>query len=389
MIKISTKYLIAVIFAYSAVSCISPFEPKGVSDIDNMFVVEGDILLNDTTVVSISNAQALANNNNVTYINNAMVWVENENGTKYYGIMGLKNAHRVYRINTVGLDTSLKYKLCITLSSGKKLESPLQKALISPPIDSVGYNVNADPSSVTFYVNTHDASLKTKYYKWRFDEDWEFHSVYLAMVEYDRTKNSFTELDPITMAGNRYYCWNKDYSKEILVGSSANFTENRIYQKKLTTKWPNDIKISYIYSILVTQQALTKDAYSYWDNMRKNSDDIGGIFAPQPGEVNGNIVCVNYPSEKVIGYISVGYVERKRLITYTGDIGIYQGPSACDVVIVNMDNPANFRDLWDSGYDVVSYEANPLESFWSVKQCVDCRTTGTKTKPGFWPNNHI
>lgn len=66
-------------------SCITPFEPEGVTSIDNMVVIEGDIVLNETTTVTISRSQALKDESKINYIKSAQVWVENENGVKYSG----------------------------------------------------------------------------------------------------------------------------------------------------------------------------------------------------------------------------------------------------------------------------------------------------------------
>lgn len=379
--------LITLTFVSFAVSCITPFEPKGVTDIDNMLVIEGDVIVNDTTIVTVSYSQSLNNTAAITYVNNAQVWVENETGDKYFSTFAIKNSHRVYKINTVNINPNVRYKLCVTLSSGKKYETELMSVTQSPPIDSIGYNVNIIDKSVTFYVNTHDPLNQVKYYKWKYNEDWEFHSIYASEVIYDRVTNSVSYMD--SWSKNRYYCWNKSTSTGILVGSTDNLTEARIYQKKLVRFGSTDIRISYLYSMELIQTAITKDAYIYWDNIRKISDEIGGIFAPQPSEISGNIKCVSSPQEKVIGYISVGTVTKRRAFAYGHKIGIYDGPQACELVIVNSDNPMKFDVLWDGGYDIVSFTDMPQESAWSPIKCVDCRYTGTKKKPSFWPNNDV
>lgn len=379
--------LIALAFISFAVSCITPFEPKGVADIDNMLVIEGDIIVNDTTIVTVSYSQSLNNTAAITYVNNAQVWVEDQNGAKYFGSYALKNAHRVYKVNTLSLSPNLKYKLCVVLSSGKKYETELMSVVQTPPIDSIGYNVNIIDKSVTFYVNTHDPQNNIKYYKWRYNEDWEFHSVYASEVIYDRTTNKVTYMESFNQ--NRYYCWNKSTSTGILVASTDNLTEAKIYQKKLVRFGNTDIRISYIYSMELIQTAITKDAYLYWDNIRKISDEIGGIFAPQPSEITGNIKCISNASEKVIGYVSVSSIAKKRIFAYGHKIGIYEGPQFCELVFVNADNPMKFDVLWDSGYDIVSMTEMPTESAWAPTKCVDCRYSGTKKKPSFWPNNDV
>jgi hypothetical protein len=152
----------------------------------------------------------------------------------------------------------------------------------------------------------------------------------------------------------------------------------------------SDRRISALYSMELFQMAISEEAYKYWDNIRKNSDQIGGIFSPQPSEIKGNIKCITDPSEKVIGYICASKTSKKRIFAKGEDIGVYEYPNNCEVVTVNSENPVPIGDLWDSGMDIVSFIPPPFsESFWASKRCVDCRIYGTKSKPSFWPNDHI
>ncbi len=387
MKKRYTQLFGALIFLLFVASCITPFEPKGVDAIDNMLVIEGDIIVNDTTIVTVSFSQSLNNTKSISYVMNALVWVESENGTKYNSSFALFNSHRVYKINTVGLNPNDKYKLCVTLSNGKKYETDFLSVYQTPPIDSVGYHVNMDDKSATFYVNTHDSQYNTKYFKWRYNEDWEFHSIYASEFSYDRVTNKISYVDD--WKRNRYYCWNKGISTNVIVATTDNLIENRIFEKKIVRFVSNDIKISYVYSMELIQSAISREAYLYWDNMRKISDEIGGIFAPQPSEIKGNITSVSDPNENVIGYISAVAISKKRIFAYGSEIGIYDGPQSCDVTVVNADNPNDFRALWDNGYDIFSFTDFPQESFWAPIKCVDCRYSGTKNKPSYWPTNDV
>jgi hypothetical protein len=78
----------------------------------------------------------------------------------------------------------------------------------------------------------------------------------------------------------------------------------------------DDIRISYVYSMELIQQSLTKEGYQYWENIRKISDDIGGIFAPQPSEIKGNLKSINTEDQTIIGYISASTVNKKRIFAY-------------------------------------------------------------------------
>lgn len=289
-----------------------------------------------------------------------------------------------YQVNTNGINPALKYKLCVIIGS-KRYESDLIPVLSSPPIDSIGFNVDTVKRSVTFYVNTKDPSNNTKYYKWNFTEDWEFKSQYMSFVRYDRNADKVFEID---QDDNRYYCWGKGVSSSILIATTSNLSQDNVYQKPLVSMGSSDLRVNFLYSMELIQMAITRDAYIYWENIRKNSDDIGGIFAPQPSEIGGNIRCVTTPSERVLGYISASKVSKKRIFASADDIKIYENPTSCDPVVVNAENPIPLKELWDTGYDIAYYSDMDNESMWAIKKCVDCRIMGTKVKPWFWPNDH-
>lgn len=384
------NFLLIIVLIVSAIvinSCITPFEPAGVKNIDNMVVIEGDIIQNDTTKVIVSRSLAITDLNKINYITKATVWVESEKGTVYSGKEELKSGKTQYLVNTKDIDISLKYKICVKLLSGQRYESDLLPILVSPPIDSIGFTRNYDGESVTFYVNTHDDQNKTKYYKWSYREDWEIQTQFLSLFVYDPVKMKVSE---ITFDKNRYYCWNYAYSSAVLITTTTHLSKDMVYQKALVTMGPGDRRISSLYSMELRQMAISNEAYLYWENIRKNADEIGGIFSPQPSEIGGNIRCTNNPNERVLGYICAGAISKKRIFASSDDIRVYKDIMNCEDVFVDAANPIPFETLYSTGYDIVNY-SNDLgeESFWSLKHCVDCRLYGTKFKPSFWPNNHI
>lgn len=365
-------------------NCVTPFEPEGVAYNERMLVIEGDILVNDVTRVMLSYSKALDEPEGVDYIPMAQVWVESDNGTKYYSRRVVNDNKVVYEVNTIGADVRDQYRLVVNVD-GKVYMSDFVRVKISPQIDDIGFVVNKDSTEVTFYVNSHDPSNSTKYYMWKYREDWEFTSYTYSMVEYDSYSKQIYE---IPHEQNRHTCWNSAVSREILIASTDHLSEDRVFQKKLVSIGKSDYKINYLYSMELSQIALTREGYVYWENIRKNSDDIGGIFAPQPSEIAGNIKCMTEPSEKVIGFVSASTVSRKRIYAYTWEIGIYRNPLSCNTEPIGAN--LLLRDsLFSVGYDVIFYTEETGESVWSPKKCVDCRIYGTKKKPTFWPNNHI
>lgn len=367
--------------------CIKPFLPTGIESMENLIVIEGDIIQNDTTRITISRTIGMDESSVIDYIKNASVWVESDKGTRYNAFYALRLNKPVFLINTKGIDPVLKYKLCLVIQ-GKSYQSDLISVLSSPPIDSVGYKTDMEKQSVSFYVNTHDPENNTHFYRWYFTENWEIQSQFQSFFEYQPLTKSVV---PIPFEKNRYYCWSSGVSSSILIENTSGFEKDIVYQKPLISMGASDQRISALYSMELNQMAISEEAYKYWDNILKNSDKIGGIFSPQPSEIKGNIRCLSDPSETVIGYISAARVSKKRIFAKGDEIGIYKYPGSCEVVFVNIDNPLPISSLWDKGLDVTSYTGDPPigDSYWVSKRCVDCRLYGTKKKPAFWPNNHI
>jgi hypothetical protein len=98
-----------------------------------------------------------------------------------------------------------------------------------------------------------------------------------------------------------------------VIASSAKLSSDVIFQAPVTTILSTNEKISVRYSILLRQYALTKEAYEFWENIRKNTEQLGSIFDAQPSQLQGNIHCISNPTEPVIGFVTITNIQRKRI----------------------------------------------------------------------------
>ncbi|HEY9195951.1 MAG TPA: DUF4249 family protein, partial [Mucilaginibacter sp.] len=149
------------------------------------------------------------------------------------------------------------------------------------------------------------------------------------------------------------------------------------------------------YSVLVRQYAITSAAFNYFELLKKNTEQIGGIFDVQPSELTGNLHCINNPDEPVIGYVTVGAVTQKRIFIDRSNIPGNWVPDnpygSCELhtllyarPIPNTNQSINeVANLVYPGFEMV-IEPTGGGYITASSQCADCTLRGTSIKPSFW-----
>jgi len=386
-------YIISAI-ALIITSCTKPYNPPAIKSVTGYLVVEGVINIgNDSSRFRLSRTVALDSAVSSAKVTGAQVTVEgNDNST--YSFVG--NSAGVYTSAPLNLSTGKQYRLHIKTTDGKDYLSDYVSPKITPPIDTINYQIQNTGLAIT--LNTHDPANNTKYYRWDFTETWEFHSKY----ESDYVSNGDTVISR-TLAQYVYFCYANDASNSILLGSSAKLSQDVITQAPITFIPQTSEKIETDYSILVSQYALTSDAYNFWTNLKKNTEQLGSIFDVQPSTIDGNIHCTTNPNEPVIGYISASTIQTKRIFvnnTVLPHSWVPTYPYDCEAdsillakvegnTVINQENQyfnANrgaigllipIEAITNKFGTVIGHTGSDIE-------CVDCTTRGTVTPPSFW-----
>ena len=76
--------------------------------------------------------------------------------------------------------------------------------------------------------------------------------------------------------------WIHAESTKTLVGSTESNAENLLKNKKMYSFASDNLRASYYYSTLMKQRALSKGEFEYYENKVKLSEEMGGLFTPQP-----------------------------------------------------------------------------------------------------------
>jgi hypothetical protein len=376
-------------------SCKKPYNPVAITSANSYLVVEG--LINsgtDSTYIKLTRTTQLSAADTPKPELNALVTVEGDNNTTY----ALPEAgNGLYAAAPLGLSASAKYRLRIQTSSGGQYLSDYVVAKNTPAIDSIGHTIVN--GGVQFYINTHDPSNNTRYYRWDFEETFGYLSL----------NQSYFLIGPdgypayrINQSDKIYECYKTLTSNQVLLSNSAKLSNDVISQYPIDYITQESGKISHGYSLLVHQYALTSDGYDYWQNLKKNTEQLGSIFDAQPSEIQGNIHCLTNPAEPVVGFISASSVATKRIFLDAYSTGLfvtfYNPPPTvedCVQAQINVDPQVSFQYRLKNIGDSVLITAitNPITGqivayTYAAPDCVDCRAKspyGTNAVPVFWP----
>lgn len=372
-------------------ACRKPYNPSAISSTSNYLVVEGVINTgSDSTVIKLSRTVKLSGKTSSNPELNAIVTVEDDQNSSY-PLQEIGKGE--YASPSLGLDNTRKYRLRIITSGGNTYLSDLEAARNNPPIDSIGFQVQN--SGMQLYVNTHNPSNNTRYYRWDYNETWQFHAMFESQYVTDGK-----EIVLRTPDQQIYYCFANNHSSTIVLGSSAKLQQDVIYQNPLTQIPSTSEKIELKYSILVKQYAMTEDEYTFWQNLKKNTEQLGTIFDPQPSNLNGNVHCTTNQAEIVIGYVGVTNIQQKRIFISSGQLPLNwvpQYPYTCDQdtnlycklvngncinQVVNNLVPVNSAEVITSAI----LKPNPIIVGYlgTTQSCADCTIRGVTKRPDFW-----
>jgi hypothetical protein len=350
--------------------------PEGTRNL-NLLVVEG--LLNTgsgPTIIRLSRTFDPTRVGRIIPELLAQVTLEGENSSIFL-LTG--NTKGEYINNQLNLNNNVKYRLRIKTSDGKEYLSEYVPVQASPAIDSVHWK-RAD-EGIQLLVTAHDPQNKTWYYRWEYGETWEIHSDFISHLRWV-DPNVVLRPDPFAI----YFCWKSDASTRIFLNSSAKLSQDVISAQQLHIIPFDSEKISVRYSILVRQYALTREAYQFWEIMKKNTEQVGTLFDPQPSQLLTNIHSISDPTEPVIGYVSAGSVSEKRLFISRNEVVPWRYRRDCFDRIIPLDSIRFFfsNDQWIPLQEWYSPIGRLGGYYSAMRTCVDCTTRGTPVKPSFW-----
>lgn len=358
-------------------------------------VIQGRILAGEESVIYISKTTPLGEAKPEPPITHAKVTVIGQNG--YETSSGkFDDQQQAYQIETKDLPNNTHYAIKVELD-GETYQSRFQPIYDTPEIENITYKEHED--GISIHVSTSNTDSGAKGYMWSYEEDWEFHADFNMASANDGIVLYNESIYQIEGTKNPYYyCWQNQKSNNIFIYSTEGLKENKVTEHELLQIPKDDIRISYIYCVSIKQWCLSPEAYNYFRTVELYTEGTGGLFAPMPAEISGNVTCTSNPKLKVHGYVIASNVKSKRLFVYQSDFQtIFSEYSNCNFRSGQDDmSIPNWEKLWKDDMNNlghVIYTTNGHFDNHSIKYysgCVDCMKTkgATKKRPDFWPNDH-
>jgi hypothetical protein len=375
------KKLLYLLLALMALSCKDSYDLPVNIPATGYLVVDGTINSGQgATFINLSKTVRLVDSFNIRYVTNAIVTVEGEDNSKF---TLTHKSNGQYINNQLTLNKAIKYRLRIR-SDNKDYLSSYLPVKQSPLIDSI--NWEKTDKGVDIYVDAKGNSNTPGYYRWDYDEDWEFTSAYAPTIRYNTTPLAEFIFRDQSADLSKYVCYQSARSTTIEILSTAKLSRDTAHYR-ITTIPLASWKLSVMYSILVRQYSLSKEGFEYLSRMKKNTEQTGSIFDAQPSELKGNITCSTNPAEPVIGFMEISEMYSKRIFIKNSQVAPWGYTQGCTLVSLK-NHPDSIRN---AGFPT---PVNPEEialsggivKFWTTDiVCIDCTKRGNVTKPSFWP----
>ncbi len=322
----------------------------------------------------------------------------------------IQNSPGIYKTSSLGIQGIIgrSYKVSILLENGETYESELEELLEPINVEELiaeeewqyAQNIlEVDQEGLRFNVKTKANSTSNTYLIWEIEETYEYHSVAPIMYYYDGSilsegsSNNFG-LQRMKNMNSLFCCWKTETLSQNFHYSFENMSSDEAHQIPLHFIPYGDKRLRYGYNIQVNQFVISKDAYTFINELEKQNENQGTLFTTQPFQIKGNILNTLNPSEIVLGYFKVASGSLGPRIQVRAPWRRYKRPICytltSDSLIHNFLISSNSDD-WPLYFTDYPFE-NPMNTLENIiifayvaPSCVDCtRHGGTTNKPYFW-----
>ena len=307
--------LIVLIFILIAFSCIEPYSPDLGESAADRYVIFGQLTSQEGfQTVDISLASDVSVPEYKPFLD-CQVSINDDKGNSFDLQETGGGKYRVW-MSSADLQPGTSFQLHIITPSGVLIESEYDKMPECPDIDSVYYTLEASPPEnpakdlpgIMMYLDLNAENSDSHYFRWDLTETWERHSIYPVEWWYDHEVHHTLPPDYSLMT-----CWNTEHVNKILTLTTENFARNEYKRFPLFYLGNNTSRLSVKYSLNITQYAMSRAGYDYWDQLRTSSSAADGLYQKQPLPVRGNLNIISGPEREILGTFNAVSFKQKRI----------------------------------------------------------------------------
>ena len=375
-------FLLLSFFMTSFSSCIKSFVPD-IQKYDELLVVDGQITdAPGPYTVTLSKSSRLREKSRFVPYTNCTIELEDNVGNK---VMLTEKKPGVYQTDSLAIQgvAGRSYKIRIATSEGEWYESNPEVLLKGLKIQSVygELEYKSDPKLVKrregyqFYVDAETAPTTDNYILWKMESTYKF------KAEYGVTYYYSNGLHPILNQDTVKTCYNIRQIPLICLLNTNELQQREIKRFPLNYEDNTTKALLIRYSLNVSQLTIGKEAFLYWNTIKKIEDAGGEMFTQQPFQVPNNLKSITHPDKPVLGYFMAAGLSEKRIfinpVGLTFDLGI-----CSDAASIIFDPDASFGTrpfLWP-----VFFRGDPSRLLLLDPECVDCQTKGVLVPPPYW-----
>jgi len=366
-------------------SCIKPYDPQILANDEKKYVVNGQVTDGDgLQKVNVSLTSPIGDAEYIP-VTGCAIKILDDKGNEFV-MTDLSNGDYTTWIDPALVTPGVSFKLEVTTPTGELIVSGFDRITECPGVDSVYFNrkdlEGNIPGILTlgiqFYINLNGTASNSSFYRWEILETYEYHAEYPLEWYYDGTVHHVVPPDY-----SKKVCWATVKVPNIFTLSTNNLAENKYQMLPLHFISNRTSRLMYGYSLLVKQYALSEEAYIYWDQLRINSDQQGGLYEKQPLAIKGNMHNKTHPESEVLGFFGATSVKSKRIFVQNVPDLPLDFYNYCSPTQLRM----GLREITPRDYP--AYLMGDAETYYNVvlnAECVDCLLLGgTNVKPDFWP----
>lgn len=372
------KWLSYILMAGCLASCIYPYDIdlEETDEGEKVLVVDGEIVLGGTSTVRLGYMNPLSKSHPQFDLPDGKVWIEDNTGVRF-DCVGAQSGN-YFTIPTENYSYDRTYRAVIEVD-GNTYTSDWQKPVPAPEFENIYFE--ADDDFVTAYVDLDTSGdAGTGYLSFSYEETWRFH----ADFNDDFIVNTETWAVSTRFMSITDWCWRSYRTTRRILLDYTNLQGRKVkkYPVISFSRYNNRNHKRYSANIMVS--SLSKENYLYNKQSADQLHSGGDLFSPDPGALQGNLICETDPSRMVLGLVVICEVKSRRVYLDSRYLK-HRNPNTSDLVPIGVEEyPFYYYQL---NYRPVTYlivDDQPV-LHWGPLRCIDCVADGgTKERPDFW-----